>query len=226
MPVVSVAGRTGAVVLTSADVGLGSVDNTADANKPVSTAQQTALNFKLNAAAPTYSGLLSNGAITYSDTGILAQFVSATAGVNQVIHQNTSNAANASANINVSNDSGSATTNYGELGINSSTFTGTGAFSQAGTVYVGSGSTDLAIGTYGANAIHFVVNNGATDAMTITSAGVPQIGGVNIVAVAPGVSGNVLTSTGSAWASQAPAAPAAGGSAGSNIFNAINFGAM
>lgn len=38
----SVAGRTGAVVLTSADVGLGNVDNTADASKPVSTAQAAA----------------------------------------------------------------------------------------------------------------------------------------------------------------------------------------
>ena len=37
-PVQSVAGRTGMVTLTKADVGLGSVDNTSDAGKPVSTA--------------------------------------------------------------------------------------------------------------------------------------------------------------------------------------------
>jgi hypothetical protein len=46
--VVSVAGRTGAVVLTKTDVGLSNVDNTSDASKPVSTAQQTALNAKEN----------------------------------------------------------------------------------------------------------------------------------------------------------------------------------
>lgn len=40
--VTSVASRTGAVVLTKADVGLDQVDNTSDANKPVSTAQATA----------------------------------------------------------------------------------------------------------------------------------------------------------------------------------------
>lgn len=40
----SVAGRQGAVVLTKSDVGLANVDNTSDANKPVSTATQTALN--------------------------------------------------------------------------------------------------------------------------------------------------------------------------------------
>lgn len=34
--------------VTKAQVGLGSVDNTSDANKPVSSAQQTALNLKLN----------------------------------------------------------------------------------------------------------------------------------------------------------------------------------
>ncbi|WMM74468.1 hypothetical protein RCF27_09375 [Rhodococcus pyridinivorans] len=46
--VTSVAGKTGAVTLTRADVGLASVNNTADANKPVSTAQQAALNLKLD----------------------------------------------------------------------------------------------------------------------------------------------------------------------------------
>lgn len=42
----SVAGKTGVVVLTKADVGLGSVDNTADIDKPVSNAMQTALDGK------------------------------------------------------------------------------------------------------------------------------------------------------------------------------------
>ena len=50
-PVQSVAGKTGAVTLTKADVGLGNVDNTSDANKPISTATQTALNGKLDKTA-------------------------------------------------------------------------------------------------------------------------------------------------------------------------------
>lgn len=49
--VTSVAGRTGAVVLTKSDVGLANVDNTSDANKPVSTATQTALNAKADVSA-------------------------------------------------------------------------------------------------------------------------------------------------------------------------------
>ena len=49
-PVTSVAGRTGAVTLTSSDVGLGNVNNTADIDKPISTAMQTALGGKLDLA--------------------------------------------------------------------------------------------------------------------------------------------------------------------------------
>jgi hypothetical protein len=42
--------------LVKADVGLGNCDNTSDANKPVSTAQQTALNLKADLASPTLTG--------------------------------------------------------------------------------------------------------------------------------------------------------------------------
>jgi hypothetical protein len=49
--VTSVAGKTGNVTLTKADVDLSSVDNTSDANKPVSTATQTALNNKVDKVA-------------------------------------------------------------------------------------------------------------------------------------------------------------------------------
>ena len=48
---------TGTVSGISASmVGLGSVNNTSDADKPVSTAQQTALNLKSNIASPTFTG--------------------------------------------------------------------------------------------------------------------------------------------------------------------------
>lgn len=46
-----------ALALVKADVGLGSVDNTADTAKPVSTAQQTALDLKLAASAVSAYGL-------------------------------------------------------------------------------------------------------------------------------------------------------------------------
>jgi hypothetical protein len=43
------------VALAKGDVGLSSVDNTSDASKPVSTAQQTALNLKANLTANTFT---------------------------------------------------------------------------------------------------------------------------------------------------------------------------
>ncbi len=46
--VASVNGQTGTVVVSKSDVGLWDVDNTSDADKPVSTATQTALDWKEN----------------------------------------------------------------------------------------------------------------------------------------------------------------------------------
>ena len=70
--VTSVAGRTGAVVLTKSDVGLANVDNTSDANKPVSTATQTALNGKASTTHSHTAGDISSGtlAIGRIPTGI------------------------------------------------------------------------------------------------------------------------------------------------------------
>lgn len=46
--IISVNGYTGVVVLDKNDIGLGNVDNTSDANKPISTATQTALDNKVD----------------------------------------------------------------------------------------------------------------------------------------------------------------------------------
>lgn len=51
--VASVNGRTGTVTLAKGDVGLGNVDNTADSQKPISSATQTALNAKADSATLT-----------------------------------------------------------------------------------------------------------------------------------------------------------------------------
>ena len=50
--------RTGNVNITKANIGLGNVDNTSDANKPVSTAQQTAINTALSSAKSYADGLI------------------------------------------------------------------------------------------------------------------------------------------------------------------------
>lgn len=114
-----------------------------------------------------FPGYVTSGiAVSYADTGVLAGLASSVAGYNQVVLQNTSSAANASANFNVSNDAGTATTNFGEFGINSSGFTGAGAFNQPGMVYLAAGSGELTMGTYAAKAFHLVVGGSATDSVT------------------------------------------------------------
>lgn len=54
--VTSVAGKTGVVTLVKADVELGNVDNTSDADKPISTATAAALAEKAPLASPTFTG--------------------------------------------------------------------------------------------------------------------------------------------------------------------------
>lgn len=44
--------------IVKGDVGLGNVDNTSDASKPVSTAQQTALDLKAPLASPSFTGIV------------------------------------------------------------------------------------------------------------------------------------------------------------------------
>lgn len=67
--------------LTKATVGLNNVDNTSDANKPISTATQTALNTKVDKVTSTdnaitrfdgTTGLVQNSVVTISDTGTIS----------------------------------------------------------------------------------------------------------------------------------------------------------
>ena len=150
----------------------------------------------VSAAPVTGKGSLQVGTIGYTDTGIIAGLSSAITGsYSQMILQNTNSAAGASTNFNVSNNAGTATTNFGEFGINSSAFGGSGSFGANGAVYLASGSTDLAIGTYSVSAIHFVVNNSATDAMTISGTGVISGTGITNLFASPPAIGATAAST-------------------------------
>ena len=59
--------------VTKTMVGLANVDNTTDANKPVSTAQQTALDLKAPLASPTFTGTVTipTGASITAPTGLV-----------------------------------------------------------------------------------------------------------------------------------------------------------
>jgi len=65
---VTIANLKTALALAKADVGLSNVDNTSDASKPVSSAQQSALDLKANLASPTFTGTVSG--ITKSMVGL------------------------------------------------------------------------------------------------------------------------------------------------------------
>lgn len=93
------------------NLGLGNVDNTSDANKPISAAEQTALNLKANLASPTFTGtvtlpasttfitpvigaatgtsLAATGAITSSGTAGVGYATGAGANVNQATNRTT-----------------------------------------------------------------------------------------------------------------------------------------
>jgi len=126
----------------------------------------------------TTQGAFAVGTLGYTDTGHVATFQASLNGYIQMEIQNTSSGAAASSDHIASNNLSTATTYYGDFGMNSSGWVGTGAFNTANMVYLTATTGDLAIGTTTSNAIHFVVANGATDAMTISSAGVTTIASI------------------------------------------------
>jgi hypothetical protein len=86
------------------------------------------------------------------------------------ILQNLSGAAAASTDFVVCNDLSTATTFYGNLGINSSGFTGSGSLNLANATYLTATSGELVMGTTTANGIRFVVNSGTTDLLSLATA--------------------------------------------------------
>jgi len=122
-------------------------------------------------ASASSTGAYSYGSLAYSDLNIFASYTSSVNTYNEIVLQNTNSGTAASTDFIVSNNNGTASTYYGDFGINSSGFSGSGAFNAPNNVFLTATSADLAIGTTTSNAIHFVVNNGATDALTIGTSG-------------------------------------------------------
>jgi hypothetical protein len=133
---------------------------------------------------------LNIGTLTYTPANALISSQSSATTYNQVILQNSNTGSTASADFIVNNSNSTDTTYYGDFGMNSSGFAGSGAFNQPNTVYLTSTTADLAIGTTTSNGIHFVINGGTTDAMSINTSGAIGVNG------AFGTAGQVLTSAG------------------------------
>ncbi len=126
---------------------------------------------------PVYTGTLSTGTLTYTPANL---FLSAQRSQNsfiQAVFQNTNAGATASSDVVVNNNLSTDTTYYGDFGINSSAFTGSGSLALANAVYLTATTGDLVLGTTTSNAVHIVVNSGATDAVTIKTTGQFQLPG-------------------------------------------------
>jgi hypothetical protein len=154
--VTSVAGKTGVVTLVKADVGLGNVDNTSDANKPISTATQTALNAKENTITAGTTSQYYRGDKTFQTldkTAVGLGNVDNTSDANKPVSTATQTALNAKQDTLISG------TNIKT--INGNSILGSGNLSISG----GGGATNLA---YTASA-----TNGIVTSDTGTSATIP-----------------------------------------------------
>jgi hypothetical protein len=135
-------------------------------------------------------GAYSYGTISYLDTNIFGSYATTVNSYAQNILQNKSNGTSASVDYIVSNDLGTATTYYGNFGMNSSTYTGVGPFQLPNAVYLFSTNSDLVIGTKTAHELRLVTNDNAADSMTISPTGSVAFNGNY------GVLNQILTSTG------------------------------
>jgi hypothetical protein len=137
--------------ITKAMVGLSNVDDTSDANKPVSSATQTALSAKANLAGPTtFTGTVTAGSI--STTGIITgnSYQSSGTGIDISFGPNIT-----TGSIHIG---GAQTTGDINLG------TGT-ARTAAGNIYIGTGTSLGGINIGRTNVVSIV--NSATPTLTI-----------------------------------------------------------
>ena len=180
--------------VTIAPTTAGTINNMAIGGTTAAAGTFTTVVANASTSSASSTGAVSYGTVNYTDTNLMASFASSVNSYNQMILQNNNAGSSASTDFIVSNNNGTATTYFGDFGMNSSGWSGSGAFNVPNNVFLTSTSADLAIGTTTSNAIHFVVNNGTTDAMTISSAGIVSLG--TALAVTSGGTGTT-TSTGS-----------------------------
>ena len=174
-------------VLVSGGIGVApSYSSTPSVSTITATASQT---------STSTTGAFIYGTNSFSDTSVLANFTSSTNSYNQVTVQNTSSGASASSEFIAYNNNGTAATNYATVGINSSGYTGTGSINAAGYGYFLTGSTDLVVGTIGANAIHFTANSSATDSILISSAGLVSFPGTGAIVLPVGTTAQQPTAS-------------------------------
>jgi hypothetical protein len=186
---------------------LGSTNITASSalsgNTVASTTSVTGATITANGliASSASTGAINYGTLAYSDTNIFSSYQTSVNSYAQKVIQNSNSGTSASVDFIVSNDQGTASTYYGDFGMNSSGYTGTGPFQAANAVYLYSISTDLVIGTKSAHSLRLVTNDNAADSVTISPTSAVAFNGNY------GVSGQILYSSGTGAAPVWGAAP-------------------
>jgi hypothetical protein len=138
-------------------------------------------------------GVYSYGTLSYSDVNHILTMQSSQNSYIQMEVQNTNTGTAASSDVVVGNNNTTASTYYGDFGMNSSGWTGTpgtNSFGAPNMVYLTATTGDLLLGTTTANPIRFATNGGA-DAMYIDTSG-----NVGIGTSSPSYKLDVLGSTG------------------------------
>ena len=128
--------------------------------------------YKINNSNVLSASLLSIGTLGYAAAGAVATLTSTVAGYNQLVIRNLDTGATSSSDIVVNNNSSTDTTFYGDFGMNSSAWSGTG-FSTSNAVYLTATSSSLMIGTTTDNNVEFWT--GATPVKSISIAGTTGI---------------------------------------------------
>lgn len=151
---------------------------------------------------PVYTGTLGTGTLTYTPPNLFQYAQQSQNSYIQAVFQNSNSQPQASADIVLNNNLSTDTTYYGDFGINSSNFNGTGSLTLPNAVYLTATTGDLVLGTTTSNAIHFVIAGGATDAAIIKTTSQLQLPSYTSTASFAGTaagylafdsSGNVIT---------------------------------
>jgi hypothetical protein len=212
--------------------GTVSLANVSITGGTISNVSETATSYVATKVISTSSniGAYSYGTLSYSDVNIFESFAASANTYVQNILQNTNAGTAASADYVVSNNLGTATTYYGDFGMNSSGWTGiagTNSFGAPNMVYLTATTGDLLIGTTTANTLRFATNAGADSMQINGTTGIVSFPTTSAITLPNGTTGQQPTGVagmlrfnstttqfegynGTSWAS------VSGGAAGSN----------
>ena len=120
----------------------------------------------------TYGPASIGGTLDYLATNLIANFTADVNSYSQVVVHNHNSGNSASSDFVISNDSGTDTSFYGNLGMNSTGWASTTqGLASANAVYLAAANGDLVLGTYTANALRVTIGSSSVDSIYLNSAG-------------------------------------------------------